>query len=1124
MPADRNTSHGDAAVAAAAADNTSDPHDKSSKKQTARRRAYAKRSCLKCREKKARCELPQQSLTTPSSMTPLSNHLACHRCKVLSLDCVVWDGDRKRRPKLSSTNLEQESSADPPSTSRLPSSPPRSPGSLEQLAAAAAHLSDQRSHLDDASDMSPHAAASSNDAASSREAASTLASVQFFNPVVEDVSTPTSLPSPASFRAPDPSYLSAASPTDLKPTTPASASSTNTASSSANSAKVQPPGRTWTSLWRPLSVLIDYAAQQPSFTTYLLCRIDRNLNDLDILDLIQRQTLSYLKPFIKPYYLWHPHLPSLEHIFAEHRKRHTVSSALLLSSMCLVACRHAMPLTDSLPTKLSTLVDQLGTQILLSTPRDMYTVQALELLLAHEPSLVGTSVAGSAQAERGNGLLGESLLAAALTIARGLDLDKALDNVNDICRRPAPSDPAQAQLRRDTLTKHLAGASIWLSLRIWEGHFSFVNSTVRPIDLSYITERAEVMVAIDNDGRKIERMDRDPFLSTEKRFPGLDEDSILRSAGRTGLVYRLKAMARFQDTIAGMYHILATATKPQEITPTSPTPTTPETRQEMLELLSKSSREQLFWQAAKTHAFSPFATVRPALLLEDWATMESYSLQELLPCLAICAFMTGELNRGFSANEMAEALRADQSFCSQSTLISERRDVETHAMLSAFHLFDRGLGYSQPDIMTRGGALTKTQRGALWIEATGAPLLLTTAFATDGCKTFLEKTACGLYGFDHLPFTADMHTVMMITTFHRLRECDRNEYLPPIRPKKSSMPPPSRRMSSLPPDLIDSNDEVVPGRSISQIGVLFIEEMVQVMQKWKLGYSLQRNIPFHFRHILGKSQSQDSQATTKQKNKPASPAAKVAVKRSPKSEPLLNFAKDRKDGAPVHSSSSSSSSSSSKLANHGEGTLSQAQSFSQSFQSSFVSGLDQQPNPTVAAGGHGGMFDIPMFDLFGSASSTDWTNNVPWFDPVVENGGFASGIVSLASFTNGHGTSPWDPYQASPVQPLQNTWPAAAQRQLSSSDTLPRLQYNSASQQAQVPASTQTHAYNYGSGGSASSGGYSGYNLSPQSFANAYPDQNQQHPSASQHYQSHHHQRAYYGGGNHHGGGGGGGR
>ncbi|GAC93608.1 potential fungal zinc cluster transcription factor [Pseudozyma hubeiensis SY62] len=1141
----------------------SDPssvEDKSPKKQSARRRAYAKRSCLKCREKKARCELPEESLTTPSSMTPLSHQLACHRCKVLSLDCIVWDGDRKRRPKVSSSsnNIEDDDLKSPPSkrikkepsSSRLPSSPPRSPGSLEQLAAAAARLSDQRrTYHDGAADMSSHAASASNDAPSSRtDAASSLASVQFFNPIVDDAATSSSTHSPASQRAYDrqrertasSSKYADQSPRTSKPPTPGSAASPNFAASSAQSSsstsnKAQPPGRTWTSLWRPMSVLIDYAAQQPSFTIYLLSRIDRNLTDLDILDLIPRQTLSYLKPFLRPYLLWHPHLPDLDHIYTEHRKRPTVSSSLLLSSMCLVACRHAMPLTDPLPTKLSTLVDQLGTQILLSTPRDLYTVQALELLLAHEPSLVGTSVAASAQAERGNGLLGESLLASALTVARGLDLDKAIDDVVDICRQPRPNDRKQAQQRRDLLARHMASASIWISLRIWEGHFSIVNSTVRPIQLDEMVAKAESMLAIDNDGAKIERMHRDPFQSIEQRFPGLDEDSILRSAGRTGLIFRLQAMARFQDTIAGFYRILASA-KPDS--PASLTPTTVETRQQMLDLLTSSSHKQLVWQAAKAQAFSPFASVRPAILLEDWSTIESYSLQELLPCLAICAFMTGELNHGFSADEIVHALVHDSSFQAHATLVSDSRDTQAQLMLSNFHLFDRGLGSSQPDILSRAGTSTSKQRGSLWIEATGAPLLLTTAFVTAGCKTFLEKNACSLHGFEFLPVTGDMHILTLINTMHRLEECDRNEYLPPLRPKRGSMPPPSRRLSSLPPSPAESKPQASAGKSISQVGVLFIREMVQVMQKWKLGASLHRTVPLQYRHILG----DQTPATPPGRGKPASQSAGAPPlkARSPKSSAAFRQSQTAERQDPLSTPADHGSTSNGIVnVNSSEGSLSHAQSFSNGFQTSFISGLPQQSHSSGATapanGGQGGMFDIPVFDLFEPVSAIEWTNNVPWFDPI-DNGVPAPNGVSLPSFANGDATTQWGQYQQSPSMqsPLQSEWPSQPRKR--SADTLPPLHYASMHQPPALPLPSQPHAYN-GShpaytlpapsssqdlGSAHGEPQQSGIQTQGRPYANngahhhyeqQQQQQQQQHHYPYQQQQQYQHQRSYYGGG-----------
>lgn len=74
----------------------------SSTPKLVRKRALAKRSCLKCREKKTRCELPD--VYVDSSRAPLPSDKWCHRCKALGIDCIVWDGDRKRKPKLGPRN------------------------------------------------------------------------------------------------------------------------------------------------------------------------------------------------------------------------------------------------------------------------------------------------------------------------------------------------------------------------------------------------------------------------------------------------------------------------------------------------------------------------------------------------------------------------------------------------------------------------------------------------------------------------------------------------------------------------------------------------------------------------------------------------------------------------------------------------------------------------------------------------------------------------------------------------------------------------------------------------------------------------------------------------------------
>lgn len=76
----------------------SSPTGGSQPSTVSRKRPLARRSCLKCREKKARCELPD--LYVDSTKTPLPDEKRCHRCNVLNIQCIVWDGDRKRKPRL----------------------------------------------------------------------------------------------------------------------------------------------------------------------------------------------------------------------------------------------------------------------------------------------------------------------------------------------------------------------------------------------------------------------------------------------------------------------------------------------------------------------------------------------------------------------------------------------------------------------------------------------------------------------------------------------------------------------------------------------------------------------------------------------------------------------------------------------------------------------------------------------------------------------------------------------------------------------------------------------------------------------------------------------------------------
>ena len=58
------------------------------------KRTHARRSCEVCKLRKTRCELPD--VNVPSSSQPQPWEKSCHRCKTLSVACIVDDTGRKR--------------------------------------------------------------------------------------------------------------------------------------------------------------------------------------------------------------------------------------------------------------------------------------------------------------------------------------------------------------------------------------------------------------------------------------------------------------------------------------------------------------------------------------------------------------------------------------------------------------------------------------------------------------------------------------------------------------------------------------------------------------------------------------------------------------------------------------------------------------------------------------------------------------------------------------------------------------------------------------------------------------------------------------------------------------------
>ncbi|KAF9965039.1 hypothetical protein BGZ70_005510 [Mortierella alpina] len=275
------------------------------------KRPLAKRSCLNCREKKARCELPD--LFVPSSHDPVPVSKRCHRCNVLDIDCVVWDGDRKRKPKLPPRRASSDANYNDCSM-------PEVWGPLAQLVNAAEAVvaaqspptTSQASSLNLIVSPSPQAVSTSPALSSSS---------QFFQISTEHFAGTASRPQTPSSPYPEEQNgrtQSHSSPSSLGARSPAAkgkGSQSNQSGSPRGPSTLGPllvpssdkgsnycpqksVDRAWRSVWRTLAVLVDYASQQPQFTQYLLARVhspSHGLQPIDVTDMIDRQECSRLK-------------------------------------------------------------------------------------------------------------------------------------------------------------------------------------------------------------------------------------------------------------------------------------------------------------------------------------------------------------------------------------------------------------------------------------------------------------------------------------------------------------------------------------------------------------------------------------------------------------------------------------------------------------------------------------------------------------------------------------------------------------------------------------------------------------------------------------------------------------
>lgn len=437
---------------------------------------------------------------------PLPTAKRCHRCKVLGIDCVVWDGDRKRKPRL-----DARSESTPRSFGEQDvSSPPEDRQAKAPRDAPTILASDtQRNGMATRESASIHGHHRGDSGGSSAPVRNTEAE---------------------QLRASDLRYAQQ---------------------------MLINRHKSWKAMSRTLHALMERLQQDRGYSNYLKLRIDAPPSTPDMAAFLPLDRAKQLEVELQDYLVEHPYLPSLVLLQQEQACDATTPRALLLATMTLLGLKGTHdPLVSPDIRILSSYIDRLGTQLLFSAPRDIHLVMAFELLLAHEPGLVGTAASQFEPEGRGFGLASENLLTCAIKVAKELRLNETLP-----MSQPTPDKLAQL--------------SLWCCLRSWEGVYAFLGETITmldDLDPSFADHVRQALFCIDDNGKKLPSPPRlrDATGSTAHSFQEMREfcaqsekrlgrDGILRSAGRTVLCMRIEAVCCLFDSLRKLRETLSNA-------------------------------------------------------------------------------------------------------------------------------------------------------------------------------------------------------------------------------------------------------------------------------------------------------------------------------------------------------------------------------------------------------------------------------------------------------------------------------------------------------------------------------------------------------------------------------------
>ncbi|KAG0009265.1 hypothetical protein BGZ80_002570, partial [Entomortierella chlamydospora] len=459
--------------------------------------------------------------------------------------------------------------------------------------------------------------------------------------------------------------------------------------------------------------------------------------------------------------------------------------------------------------------------------RDIWIVQAFELLIAHEPGLVGTYASGdeSEQVYRASGLASEILLTNAISISRELELEKSIYKLHKhlTCR--------DDNLQEHQISDLLNTSSLWLNLRVWEGHYVFFRPINRVLlDLDDLARVATCMIAVNEYGNKLETASS----NSNGAAPGSDSDSDpdlvhrnkaekLRSAGRTILAHRIRAMAITHGALSRIADILASARGKSNSTspdmssnPKEHTSTSLQVKNDIINAVRCVLREQSVIERSMQADMVHFTMIESARLAEEWVSMELNAILAMLCTTGSCSLFTGQIDASFTSRSFIDGLRDDKDLRDGVSELGKGRLELSERLVSSFAFFNR---------RPTNSATATDARGKIdgVVELTGAPYFLTCAFVVDSCRLFLEGTAFVLVAFHDIQLNFDARVMSMIQAAQRLEEIDSNRYC-----QADDCGTDERERSTKPP------------LSICQLGSKFIRDMVTTMQKWRLDFSMHR--------------------------------------------------------------------------------------------------------------------------------------------------------------------------------------------------------------------------------------------------------------------------------------------